>query len=78
MYLVDPSSLEGMGLVAAPNVRPFEFLENRPVVRQLGQRELFIGNKFAALPDTHDHDFETVLSLTNERFPPHHTSLSPH
>lgn len=59
-------------------VRPVGYVENRPVVRRLGERELYLGNKFAALPDSHDHTFEFVLSLTEKQYPltTHHCPLN--
>lgn len=59
------------------SVRPFGYVENRPAVRQLGERALYLGNMFAARPTEHDHEFEFVLSLTAERYPltKHHAPL---
>lgn len=58
-------------------VRPFGYVENRPIIRRIGARNLYLGNKFAAVPDHHDRTFEFVLSLTEQRYPltTHHRPL---
>lgn len=63
------------GDVAA--TRPFGFVADEPVIRQVGDRELFIGNSHAADPATHEHTFEQVVSATTEAQPAttHHQPL---
>lgn len=60
-----------------PLVRPFGYVEPRPVVRRIGDRELYLGNKFAAESDTQASAFDFVLSATDSRFPltTHHCPL---
>ena len=62
---------------AEPVVRPFGYVEDRPVIRRIGDRELFLGNALAADPDEHDRAFDHVLSATPERHPltTHHRPL---
>lgn len=50
-------------------VRPYGYVEPRPIIRQLGERNLFLGNKFAAIPAHHDERFDAVISLTDDRYP---------
>ena len=65
-------------------VRPIGYVEPFPVVRRIGDRELSLGNKFAACPDRltacpdrHDRTFEYVLSATSDPYPltTHHHPL---
>ena len=62
-----------------PNVvvRPIGYVEPFPVVRQIGDRDLSLGNKFAAIPDHHDRSFDFVLSATPDPYPltTHHHPL---
>jgi atypical dual specificity phosphatase len=60
-----------------PIVRPFGYVSDEPIVRRIGDRELFLGNWFAAAPERHDHAFEHVLSVTSEKRPltTHHHPL---
>ncbi|NLV07708.1 phosphatase [Haloarcula rubripromontorii] len=53
----------------APAVRPVGFVSDAPVIRQIGDRALYLGNKHAARPDTHDQTFDYVLSATSEVYP---------
>lgn len=59
-------------------VRPFGYVEPNPVIRQLGVRDLYLGNVHAADGSRHDHDFEYVLSATDEPQPltTHHHPLT--
>ena len=59
-------------------VWPFGYIEQRPVVRSIGERDLYLGNKFAASPERHDRRFEFVLSATHEPYPltTHHRPLA--
>lgn len=57
-------------------IRPFGYVEPFPVIRQIGERSLYLGNKFAAVQD-YDKIFDSVLSLTETRYPrtTHHCPL---
>ena len=57
-------------------VRPFGYVEDGPVVRRIGDRDLFLGNGLAAHPG-HDWSFEYVLSASSEKRPltTHHRPL---
>jgi atypical dual specificity phosphatase len=59
------------------SVRPFGYAEDHPVVRRLGDRDLYLGNHRAAHPGPHDPGFEYVLSLTSDDRPltTHHHPL---
>jgi protein-tyrosine phosphatase len=50
-------------------VRPVGFVSDAPVIRQIGDRSLYLGNKHAARPEAHDRSFEHVLSATSEAYP---------
>jgi len=58
-------------------VWPLGHTEQRAVVRPIGERDLFLGNNFAASPEHHDRQFEFVLSATHEPQPltTHHRPL---
>ena len=60
-----------------PFVRPAGYVDPEPIVRRIGDRPLFLGNRHAADPDRHDRTFEHVLSLTAEAQPltTHHRPL---
>lgn len=60
-----------------PLIRPFGYVEDGPVIRRIGDRDLFLGNKFAAIPEHHQREFEFVLSVSTERYPltTHHHPL---
>ncbi len=61
-----------------PLVRPYGFVEQEAIVRRIGDRDLYLGNEFAADPGYHDHDLEFVLSATHEARPltTHHHPLT--
>lgn len=61
----------------APVVRPFGYVEKRPIIRRLADRELYLGNALAADPREHDREFEYVLSATRDEQPltTHHRPL---
>jgi atypical dual specificity phosphatase len=63
--------------VTDPIVRPIGFVEDRAVVRRIGDRELFLGNRHAADPSRHDQSFEFVLSASTDSHPltTHHHPL---
>lgn len=60
-----------------PLIRPFGFVEDHPVIRRIGDRELYLGNVHAADPTGHDREFAYVLSATAEPQPltTHHHPL---
>jgi atypical dual specificity phosphatase len=53
-------------------------VEPWPVVRRVGDRDLFVGNERAADPAAHDRSFATVLSLSSDAHPgtTHHHPLT--
>lgn len=61
-----------------PFVRPKGHVADEPIIRRIGDRDLFLGNARAARPDAHDLTFEYVLSATSEERPltTHHRPLS--
>ncbi|APW97633.1 phosphatase [Halobiforma lacisalsi AJ5] len=63
--------------VSDPVVRPFGYVETEAVVRRIGDRDLYLGNKFAAIPGEHPEEFDFVISATDEAFPrtTHHRPL---
>jgi atypical dual specificity phosphatase len=58
-------------------VRPKGYVEDSPVIRRVGGRNLYLGNESAASPEGHDRSFEFVLSATDEEHPltTHHRPL---
>lgn len=62
---------------SAVHVRPFGYVDPEPVVRRLGDRDLWIGNVHAADGERHDHRFDYVVSTTSESQPltTHHHPL---
>lgn len=61
-----------------PLVRPFGYVADEPVIRRIGDRELYLGNGLAADGDFHDHRFRYVLSATMDERPltTHHHPLN--
>ncbi|NHN48842.1 dual specificity protein phosphatase family protein [Halostella sp. JP-L12] len=61
-----------------PFVRPKGYVADEPIVRRIGERDLFLGNGLAAHPEEHDRTFEHVLSATAEERPltTHHHPLT--
>jgi atypical dual specificity phosphatase len=61
-----------------PLVRPKGYEAEKPIVRRIGDRNLYLGNEPAADPGTHDRTFEYVLSTTAEKQPSttHHRPLT--
>lgn len=57
--------------------RPLGYVENKPVIKPIGDRDLFLGNILSADPATHDQSFGDVLSLTTDEQPltTHHHPL---
>ena len=60
-----------------PLVRPFGYVEDHPVIRRIGERDLFLGNRLAADPAKHDREFDFVLTLASDTEPltTHHRPL---
>lgn len=58
--------------------RPVGYVEPEPVIRRIGDRELYIGNIHAADDSRHDRSFDHVVSATTERCPltTHHHPLT--
>ena len=58
-------------------VRPFGYVADEPVIRRLGDRELYLGNGHAADGARHDREFRYVLSATENEQPltTHHHPL---
>lgn len=52
-----------------PPIRPLGYLEDDPVIRRIGDRELYLGNRLAAETAAHDRRFASVLSLTMDEQP---------
>lgn len=59
------------------HVRPIRYVEDHPVLCQVGDRLLFLGNVHAADPDRCDRSFDAVVSLTSDPRPAttHHHPL---
>lgn len=59
------------------HVRPFGYVDPEPVVRRLGDRDLWIGNVHAADGERHDQRFDHVVSATKKSQPltTHHHPL---
>ncbi len=57
--------------------RPVGYVEDWAVIRRLDDRDLYLGNQFAAHPDYHDRSFEYVLSASTQDHPltTHHRPL---
>jgi hypothetical protein len=58
-------------------VRPRGYVEDEPVARRIGDRDLFVGNYHAASTDAFEDRFEYVLSVSAEPYPltTHHRPL---
>jgi len=52
-----------------PHLRPFGCHPDVPIVRRIGDRDLFLGNCFAADPERCDREFDAVLTVAEERQP---------
>lgn len=59
-------------------VRPKGYVEDEPVVRRIGDRDLFLGNALAARSECHGRTFDYVLSATDDEHPltTHHRPLT--
>jgi atypical dual specificity phosphatase len=58
-------------------VRPFGYVDDDPVIRRIGDRELLVGNRRAADPGGHPPSVESVVSVTADPAPTttHHRPL---
>jgi hypothetical protein len=58
-------------------VRPKGYVEDEPVARRIGDRDLFVGNYHAASTEAFEDRFEHVLSVSSEPYPltTHHRPL---
>lgn len=58
-------------------VRQLGHVEDRPIVRQIGERDLYLGNWHAARKEQQGRRFEFVVSATQESYPAttHHHPL---
>lgn len=67
----------GRADAATVHVRQYGHVEDEPVARRVGDRELFLGNGRAAHPGDHAERFEYVLSATRDPGPltTHHHPL---
>lgn len=58
-------------------VRPIGYTEDGPIIRRMGERNLYLGNKHAADPGQHDQSFRYVVSVSTDDYPltTHHHPL---
>lgn len=61
-----------------PLIRPKGYVADEPIIRRIGDRELFLGNEHAADPTRHERMFEFVVSVSSEAQPltTHHRPLT--
>ena len=73
----EPRPVRGENGPSEPLVRPFGYVADEPVIRRLGDRELYLGNWRAADGARHDREFRYVLSVTENEYPltTHHRPL---
>ena len=59
-------------------VRPFGYVADEPVIRRIGDRNLYLGNGLTADSEHHDREFRYVLSATDDEQPltTHHHPLT--
>lgn len=50
-------------------LRPFGYVESEPVIRRVGDTDVFVGNRLAADPTAHDQQFTAVLSVCSAPSP---------
>lgn len=50
-------------------VRPIGYVEDEPVIRRIGERNLYLGNEHAADSEQHDQSFQYVLSVSTDNYP---------
>lgn len=60
-----------------PIVRPIGYVSDKPIIRRIGDRDLYLGSGLAAHPECHDRTFRYVLSATQSERPltTHHHPL---
>lgn len=60
-----------------PHVRPIGCHPETPIVRRIGDRDLFLGNRHAADPERAPRSFDAVCTVAEERSPAttHHVPL---
>jgi len=60
-----------------PIVRPLNYVEDEPIIRRIGDRNLYLGNWLAAEPTSHDRTFGSILSVSTDEYPltTHHHPL---
>lgn len=58
-------------------VRPIGYVEDDPIIRRVGERKLYLGNRHAADSGQHDQSFRYVLSVSTDDYPltTHHHPL---
>jgi Predicted protein-tyrosine phosphatase len=58
-------------------VRPIGYIEDGPIIRRIGERNLYLGNKHAADSGQHDQSFRYVVSVSTDDYPltTHHHPL---
>lgn len=47
-------------------VRPIGYVEETPIIRRIGERNLYLGNEHAAASGQHDRSFRYVLSVSTD------------
>ena len=76
----EESELDGSATRSHPKplVRQMGYVEDEPIIRRIGDRDLYLGNALAASPEHHDRAFEYVLSATDDEHPltTHHRPLT--
>lgn len=58
-------------------VRPIGYVDNGAVIQRIGDRELYLGNKYAADSAYHSRSFRFVVSVSTDEYPltTHHHPL---
>ena len=61
-----------------PLIRPKGYVADEPVIRRIGDRDLFFGNEHAADPTRHDRTFDVVVTVSSDAQPltTHHRPLA--
>lgn len=74
---MDPNDPGGHTDPTAPLVRPIGYVEDEPISRRIGERNVSVGTARAADPTLHDEEFTYVLSTTADEQPltTHHRPL---
>lgn len=70
----DTSKTEGPTETLVPSL---SYVEDEPIIRQIGGRNLYLGNWLAADPAFHDRTFDHVLTVSQDEYPltTHHHPL---